>query len=129
MRVPENHSSSLSTNLLSWWFHLDLFGLSGFLDVLWCQSGNYCVMDRSFLIVDPVGAVEEASTLSRPARPHRTSTCGWRKKYEIEWKKMKINNISPVISVCLFNKIKHKCYIFKMIINQIIFNYILVPEC
>lgn len=97
--------SSPSTNLLSYRFHLGLFGLSGFLDVLWCQSGNHCVMDRPALTVDPVGSVEKASTLSRPACPCRSSTCSWRNTYEMEWGKKKnnklaIHNASLVISVC-----------------------------
>lgn len=75
---------SPSTNLLSYRFHLGLFGLSGFLDVLWCQSGNHCVMHRPALIVDPVGSVEKASTLSRPARPCRSSTRRWRNTYTIQ---------------------------------------------
>lgn len=76
--------SGPSTNLLSSRFHLGLFGLSGFLDVLRCQSGNHCVMDRPALIVDPVGPVEKASTLSRPARPCRSSTRRWRNTYMIQ---------------------------------------------
>lgn len=75
---------SPSTNLLSSRFHLGLFSLSGFLDVLWCQSGNHCVMDRPAVIVDPVGSVEKASTLSRPARPCRSSTRRWRNTYTIQ---------------------------------------------
>lgn len=66
--------SSPSTNLLFYRFHLGLFGLSGFLDVRWGQSGNHCVMGRPALIVDPVGSVEKASTLPRPACPCRSST-------------------------------------------------------
>lgn len=69
------------THLLSDRFHLGLFSFSGFLDVLWCQSGNHRVMDRPALTAAPAGPVEEASTLSRPARP-----CRWGNTYGIECK-------------------------------------------
>lgn len=62
------------TNLLSDRFDQRLLGLPGFLDVLWCESGNHRVMDRPGLVVVPVevvGGVEEASALSRPACPCR----------------------------------------------------------
>lgn len=59
------------THLLSDRFHLGLFSLSGLLHVLCCQPGNHRVMDRPALVADPAGPVEEASALSRPARPSR----------------------------------------------------------
>lgn len=70
-----------STDLLSDWFDQGLLGLPRFLNVLWCESGNHCVVDRPGLVevlMESVGGVEEASALSWPARPCRSYTWGRR---------------------------------------------------